>query len=183
MPYLSARLDFPSPSLSAPGSPRMYYLQFTGPLLLTIVGETFVFASVEECRSVLKTYWWVVHSNLPVNCTLFCLFLWPHIRSQSERANWVIPRSPSLFLHITRRVVSQQIKSTSFSSSKTHVFTVCKLVNVQETIVLRYSVCCVVPCGTRWKKRDPQICSKFGNDLNYSKTCIKRTPYYADTLY
>ena len=82
-----------------------YYFQFTGPLLLTIVGETFVFASVEECRSVLKTYWLVVHSNLPVSCTVFCQFLWPDNRSQSERANSVIPRSPSLFLHITRRVV------------------------------------------------------------------------------
>ena len=82
-----------------------YYFQFTGPLLLTIVGDTFVFASVEECRSVLKTYWLVVHSNLPVSCTVFCQFLWPDNRSQSERANSVIPWSPSLFLHITRRVI------------------------------------------------------------------------------
>ena len=101
---LSFRFSFTSRSpLSFNSFP--YYFQFTGPLLLTIVGETFVFASVEECRRVLKTYWWVVHSNLPVSCTVFCLFLWPDIRSQSERANSVIPRSPSLFLHITLQVV------------------------------------------------------------------------------
>ena len=155
-------MAFPSPlELLYLLTPFPYYFQFTGPLLLTIIGETFVFASVEECCSVLKTYWWIVHSNLPVNCTLFCPLLWPDVRLKSERANWVIPRSPSSFLHLTRRVVEQQIKSTSFSSCKTHVFTVNKLVNVQETIALRFSVCCAVPWNTLEKARSAnlfQIC-------------------------